>query len=765
VPALSAVLMLAVLAAALFVAVQRRSARLGEPTPWIYYLFFFSGFPALIYQIVWERALFALYGVNVESVTVVVTGFLLGLGLGSLAGGLLSRLPSVPLLALFGAAELGTAAYGIFSLRIFHAVGLYTAGASLLGTTVLSFALLLLPTMLMGSTLPMLVTHSVRRSRSVGGSLGLLYFVNTLGSATACFVAAAVMMKALGQSGSVAIAAALNATVGLGALVVFYLHRAQPAAASPAEAGDATQPTDGLPSGLLSLPLASIFVGAAGFIALGYEILWYRLFSFWSGSDARVFAFLLGAYLTGIAIGGLVAHDLTNRASMRNLRNYLRLIAWFVVFSNVIGFVAAPVMGLAAPHFPVSLVMAIVAIGATLLAATFPLISHVAIANDNAAGYGVSILYFSNIVGSALGSFIVGFVLMNFWGVRDISVMLVLLGVALGIGLLLAGGSSWREMRSTLIAGTALCVAIFVIAGPLFNDLYERLLFKTDYRGQSFSHLVENRSGVIAVGQDGTIYGGGVYDGAYNVDPVHDVNHLFRLLALSSFHPMPRKVLMIGLSSGSWAQVVANDPDVQSEEIIEINPGYLPLILQYPVVRSLLANPKVHITIDDGRRWLLAHPEARYDAIVMNTSFNWREHMTNLLSVEFLKMARQHLLPGGVLFYNTTGSPEVFETGVSVFPYGLRVGNFLAVSDSPIVVNSDRLEQKLRDYQIDGKPVFDLENPEASERFHQIVAMTHTFNTDDDLSHPSMEYADSIRARCRGARIITDDNMGTEWSR
>jgi spermidine synthase len=122
--ALNAGLSLLFLIVALFIAVWRRSARLGEPMPWIYYLFFFSGFPALIYQIVWEPALFALYGVNIESVTVVVTGFLLGQGLGSLVGGFLSQVPGIPLLALFGAAELSTAFYGLFSLRLFHQLGL-----------------------------------------------------------------------------------------------------------------------------------------------------------------------------------------------------------------------------------------------------------------------------------------------------------------------------------------------------------------------------------------------------------------------------------------------------------------------------------------------------------------------------------------------------------------------------------------------------------------------------------------------------------------
>ena len=763
--ALNVILSLIFLMAALFIAVRRRSSRLGDSTPWIYYLFFLSGFPALIYQIVWERALFALYGVNVESVTVVVSGFLLGLGLGSLLGGYLSRIPEIPLLTLFGAAELSTAIYGAFSLPLFHRVGLYTAGISLFGTTLLSFALLLIPTMLMGSTLPILVAYSVRRSRNVGASLGLLYFVNTLGSATACFLAAAIMMLLLGQSGSVAVAATINAMVGIGALMVSYFRRAEPHPAQSAELS-AGQEARGESVAMLSLPVAAILVGVAGFIALAYEIIWYRLFSFWSGSAARVFAFLLGSYLAGIAAGGLLAHDLTSRKLRYSKQQYLRLIAYFVVIANLGGFFAAPAMGLAAQYFSVSSVQVIVALGAALLAAAFPLISHIAIAGDDGAGHGVSLLYFSNIVGAALGSLVVGFVMMNFWGVRQISLFLVLSGLALGIALLAAGGSSRREMRSALAGAAAISVAIFMLANPLFSHLYERLLYKSDYGpDQSFSHLVENRSGVIAVSKRGEVFGGGVYDGWYNVDPVHDVNGLFRIYALSSFHPLPRKVLMVGLASGSWAQVVANDPGVQSEDIVEINPGYLPLIKQYPQVSSLLNNPKVRVTIDDGRRWLLANPNTRYDAIIINTTFNSREHSTNLLSVEFLKLARRHMLPGGILFYNTTSSREVLLTGLTVYPYGLRVGNFLVVSDTPIVVNSDRMERKLRDYQIDGKPVFDLENPEASERFHELLATTHTFNTDDDLNHPSMEYADSIRTRCRGSRIITDDNMGTEWTR
>src|SRR5690349_17751913 len=153
---------------------------------WLCVLFFVSGFPALLYQIVWQRTLFAIYGVNIESVTVVVSAFMLGLGLGSLAGGRISRIPGAPLLLLFGGAEIGIAAYGIASLPLFHWVAGFTAGAPPVQTGLLAFALVLIPTILMGATLPLLVAHLVKLSGNVGTSVGILYFVNTLGSAAAC---------------------------------------------------------------------------------------------------------------------------------------------------------------------------------------------------------------------------------------------------------------------------------------------------------------------------------------------------------------------------------------------------------------------------------------------------------------------------------------------------------------------------------------------------------------------------------------------------
>src|SRR6185369_17360165 len=92
----------------------------GNDSRWPYFLLFFlSGFPALLYQIVWQRALFTIYGVNVESVTVIVTIFMIGLGLGSLAGGKLSTHTGVRLLRAFGFIELGVGIFGGLSLSAF----------------------------------------------------------------------------------------------------------------------------------------------------------------------------------------------------------------------------------------------------------------------------------------------------------------------------------------------------------------------------------------------------------------------------------------------------------------------------------------------------------------------------------------------------------------------------------------------------------------------------------------------------------------------
>jgi predicted membrane-bound spermidine synthase len=180
---------------------------------WVPLAFFFSGFAALIYQVVWQRALYGIFGITIESVTVVVTAFLLGLGLGSLVGGAVSERPGRALM-LFALAELSIACFGAVSLSLFRWVGTLLLRSPLATTSVATVALLLIPTLLMGMTLPLLTAHAVSISRNVGQSVSLLYFVNTAGSAIAAMASVAVFLPLLGMRRSVLVAVAVNVLVG-----------------------------------------------------------------------------------------------------------------------------------------------------------------------------------------------------------------------------------------------------------------------------------------------------------------------------------------------------------------------------------------------------------------------------------------------------------------------------------------------------------------------------------------------------------------------
>jgi spermidine synthase len=717
-------------------------------------LFFFSVMPALIYQIVWQRALFAIYGMNSESVAVVVSAFMIGLGLGSLLGGWLSiKLPHRAVF-LFGMAELCVALFGVASLRIFHWAAAHSAGASLSNVVLISLTLLLVPTVCMGATLPLLADYLVRSSRAVGYSVGLLYFANTFGSAVACYLCATFLLRDFGQSGSARVASCINLVVAAAAIFLRHSSSSTASQYAPASASEV------LESPSLSLTSGMSLAAIVGFISLGFEIVCFRVFVLASSDRAPAFALLLATYLSGIAAGSYIAGKLTEK-----------LPAKVIVFAaSILILIAAASCSYLAP-----LVGWLTGIGidflqaapaffffAALLGSIFTLVCRLAISPGPGAGRSISLIYVSNIFGSAAGSLVIGFILLNHFGLKQVTSQLAFTALIAGIGILFLSPVKLGPFR--LAAGLVSAASVLaVIAAPSFYaNLYEKLILGPQAAASgSFAHVVENRNGVIAVAQNGAVFGNGVYDGFFNTDPVDDKNLIIRAYALSAFDPAPTAILMIGLSSGSWAQVLANNPQSESLDVVEINPGYLRLIPEYPAVQSLLTNPKVQIYIDDGRRWLLSHPTKQYDVIVQNTSFYWRDHSSELLSADFLRIIHRHLKPGGVYYYNTTGSDDVVATGLSVFPFGLRTLNFLAVRDSPLYVDRQRWSAVLARYRIDGRPVFDSRSAVISALLEKYGALA------DSVSRPQifygMESSVSMRARFKNPLIITDDNMGWEW--
>jgi spermidine synthase len=494
--------------------------------------------------------------------------------------------------------------------------------------------------------------------------------------------------------------------------------------------------------------------------ALGFEIAWFRVFSIASSDRAPAFALLLATYLGGIAAGSYLSETFTQRWKPEIV---LQVAGSMLLLAGCISVYLPPIVAALASHKVDYLASTpFFFVVAAMLGSVLPILCQLAVPPDENAGRNVSIIYVSNILGSVVGSLGIGFVLMQHFGLREVAVGLGIISVLLGAGVLLFGKGATRAARFSHLAAAVVALVLAVASLPLYSLLYERLIFGARKEAQiPFAHLVENRNGVIGVTREDAVFGAGVYDGYFNVDPLDDSNLVVRAFALSAFHSAPKHMLVIGLASGSWAQIFANHPQVESLDIVEINPGYTQLIPKYSVVRSLLQNPKVHAYVDDGRRWLLAHPDARYDAIIANTTYHWRDHSTGLLSTEFFRLVRPHLNPGGVYYFNTTESDETMATALTVYPYGLRVINFFVVSDSPIVVDKQRWLSVLQRYSIDGKPSFDPINPASSQKLNAYSLLADSVNFAPRFV--GMESSESLRMRLKPRLIITDDNMGWEW--
>jgi len=493
----------------------------------------------------------------------------------------------------------------------------------------------------------------------------------------------------------------------------------------------------------------------SGFVALSHEIIWYRVLSFATGGAAEAFALMLGAYLLGIALGSVAARSLCRDGGERVRAMPLQAVSYLFAASAFAFLVPPAIAGFLTLVEAWQITLPLVVVAAGLLGAVFPLVSHATILPDERSGGRIALVYFANILGAAAGSLGTGFWLLDWWPLWRVALSLALLSL-LAAGLLaVLQERPGRRLAAQLAAFTAAGVAFVVLAPALYGSLYEKLQFKASYRpGEAFRHIVENKSGVITVTADGSVYGGGSYDGGFNISLRNDMNGIVRAYAFAGLHPRPREVLMIGLSSGSWAAVIADHPGVERLTIVEINPGYLELLPRYPIVSGLLKHPKVRIEIDDGRRWLVRNRERRFDAVISNTTANWRANVTNLLSVEFLELVKSHLKEGGVFYFNTTGSVRAVRTATRVFPHTLRFANFIACSEAMLSFDAANWRRVLESYVVDGERVVEPRRAEDRRLLDALVARAR---------RDWLETDESLRARSAGVVPITDDNMGTEW--
>jgi predicted membrane-bound spermidine synthase len=729
-------------------------------------IFFASGFAAIIYQIIWQRALFTIFGINVEAVTVVVTGFLFGLGFGSLSGGWLSRRKTIPLLFVFGLIELTIGAFGSVSLHVFKWAAARTLHLPAISATAITLVLVTIPTMFMGATLPILTRYFTQRLQNVGRSVGLLYSINTLGSATACFISAVGLMHFLGMQNSMLVAAGINVLVGAAGLGLAYWSNVPTRAAliedyQFSEFGNGRAPKQEL--NLLFVCVVSVLLG---YVSLSYEVIWFRAFLI-GANQSQAFAVILGTYLAGLAAGSWrIGRYFATKPGNTQLLFVLCIV---ILISTTFGFAVLPLAARAASfggwYGFVSITPLLIFVQTAIAGMAFPVLCHLGFHADEKAGFHLSLVYFSNILGSAAGTFITSFILMDQISTPQISAFLIALGAITAATVAGLAPMSWLR-KATFIA---LGFIVVVVGTPfavkaLLDHYYERIIYKSHFGEEpAFVDVVENKSGVVTANVIGVVYGNGMYDGRAYVDLVDDKNFLIRPFSLALYHPRPREVLMIGLGSGSWAQVIVNNPEVERLTIVEINPGYRSVIAKFPAVMTILSNPKLEIIIDDGRRWMSRHPNRKFDAIIQNTTLNFRPNVTNLLSTEYLHLAGSHLREGGVLMYNTTGSDRAKRTGCTIFPYALSEFDVMVASNEPLQLDPGRLKVILESYTIDGHPAFDLSNPIHRARLDKIMAALDPSLLNQDGWKGTMESCISIESHTQGLPLITDDNMGEEW--
>ena len=375
---------------------------------------------------------------------------------------------------------------------------------------------------------------------------------------------------------------------------------------------------------------------ATGILSLGAETLWIRLFSFIGRSTPLAVSVILGIYLLGIAFGAMLGARLCRIQDRKQLTE--TLVLSLLAASSII--LASPliIVGVAmgaSDHFNAIVLQGIVALLLAFLPAfifsiCFPICHHLGtniVAGKT--GKGLSRVYAANIAGSVIGPLLVNFVILHFVTTESAFAVLGLLGI--GVSALLLGVGA---PRPKLKLAAALCFVlelanVAALAGS-DNWLIRSLAAKPPSKVE-VSRVIETRQGIIASYKDeklgDVIYGGNVYDGRANVDPHLNSNRINRVLVSAALRPNPRKVLEIGLSVGSWNYLITGFSGVEQIDVVEINPGYLKLLEEYPLQKSAMEDPRVRLHIGDGRKFLRSSPEGSLRSGYNEHTFHWRAYV------------------------------------------------------------------------------------------------------------------------------------------
>jgi spermidine synthase len=701
--------------------------------PFVYTLFFVSGATALIYEVVWARMLTQIFGNTTHAIATVLSAFMGGLALGSYTLGRLADAPRNAFL-IYGLLESGVGVYGLIIPTLFaltqqaysRLYGLAETSFTLFTVVLfcLCFAVIVIPTALMGATLPMLSRFCVTQFTSLGRRIGDLYAINTLGAVVGCAVSGFYLIPELGLRGSVRLAALLNLTIAtLVVATVFWLRGAELGkVAEPAPEGAAL----GLRRSHLDVALLATFA-LSGAAAMVYENAWTRALTLVIGMSTYSFTVMLTTFLVGLGVGSLLYGRWwsTRQVSVAGF-GLLQLLIALSALATIPLFERLPFLLLRLRHgfgasfeqfltIQVVLSALVMIVPTLLLGTTFPVVARIYTQSLYRIGSSIGTAYASNTVGAIVGAFLGGFVLIPTLGVQNSIGLAVTLSAAAGV-LLVALDTRVRRDRRLATAGLMFVVALVAVLSfrtwdkrvmtsgvTIYAENYASLptdaLRREWMERDDLLYYREGLTATISVHRSaGSTYlyekTNGKVDASFGDTSTQlMVGYLPMLL-----HPGAKRVLVIGMGSGMTAKAVAAFP-VEQLEVAEIEPAVIEGARYFAEKNGRIHDdPRVRFIHADGRNYLLAVRE-QYDVIISEPSNPWIAGIGNLFTREYYQEALSKLAEDGVFgqwMQTYAMAPEdlrmVYRTFADVFPDV----SLWAVNDSDMVLIGTARPQRLR---------------------------------------------------------------------
>ncbi len=721
-------------------------------------VFFCSGFAGLVYQVAWQRLLTLNYGVGAVSTTLIVSAFMLGLGLGSLAGGRLAE-HSRNLYFLYAAVEAALAISGFASLPLIPAVGRVTAGASSATSFFCAFALLCVPTFLMGITLPLLTTIFTRTTGDFTYSISRLYFVNSLGAALGAVLTGYLLVPWLGLDGSIYLAAASDFLLAAAILLAGKAGRRVPG--PKLSCRPSTDPEAGLGR------VAYLLVSITGFVAIGCEIVWYRVIGILVKDSPYAFASILAVYLAGIAFGSRAIYGYLARKPGTS-RGELFFTIQFLVGLSILAIFAGyyylsrytPLQWFTRSSFAAELhpslalltrrpgllsftnaflffdvflwPLAFMLVPTLLMGASFPLISSLALTGPGSEGRTVGTTYFFAVLGNVLGGLVTGFELLPRLGTETTLLLFGLTGLLFGLAPRRVDGASvsgrCRMAGTILLCLTA--VAVFPRRGDLYFAMHEAPW------PDSLARLEEGVDAVVVSYQEGEQFRNFINGQGHGYRP----GPLFYAEAVEglTYASSPQNVLVIGFGAGSITQAALIPSEVRKVTVVELCGSVIKNLRHFPLIDGLLQDRKLRVVIDDGRRFLQRTDE-RFDVILMDPLRTTSTYSNNLHSREFFALAAKHLTPAGILMVGGVGENcDIPRTLEEEFPHVRAYPSFSLGSMAPLHQNRGRLENILNAFPLEMQAAIWNRTQDALEG-PALVKATAGCRVNTDL-RPASEY-------------------------